>query len=90
MVCGCPVVSSNTASMPEICGAAALYFDPDDPAQLGARLQEVLGDPAVATRLRAAGHDRARQFTWQRCAAGLWGIASTAGWAASRNGPATL
>ncbi len=85
MVCGCPVVSSSAASMPEICGPAALYFDPDDPAELARRLDEVLGDPAIAVRLRAAGHDRVRQFTWQRCAASLWAIANASAWPASRN-----
>lgn len=84
MACGCPVVSSRSASMPEVCGPAALYFDPDDPAELAARLDEVLADPVVAERLRAAGHDRVRQFTWQRCAATLWAIASSGAWSTSR------
>ncbi len=88
MMCGCPVISSNAASMPEIFGAAALYFDPDDPVELAERLQEVLGDPAVSSRLRAAGLDRARQFTWQRCAASLWAIVSADTWPASRHAPA--
>ena len=83
MVCGCPVISSRAASMPEICGPAVLYFDPEDSAELAARIEEVLGDPVVAARLRAAGFDRARQFTWERCAASLWAIA-TGSWSASR------
>lgn len=85
MVCGCPVVSSRSASMPEVCGPAALYFDPEAPSELALRLDEVLGDSAVANRLRAAGRERVRQFTWQRCASSLWTIASSSTWRASRN-----
>jgi glycosyltransferase involved in cell wall biosynthesis len=41
MANGCPVLAAHAASIPEVCGDAALYFDPHDPASLAARLREV-------------------------------------------------
>lgn len=41
MANGCPVLAAHAASIPEVCGDAALYFDPHDPASLAQRLREV-------------------------------------------------
>lgn len=68
MCCGCPVVVSDRASLPEVCGDAALYCDPDDPATLAAQLRRVLGSPALAQELREAGLRRAATLTWTRAA----------------------
>jgi len=69
MCCGCPVVSSNATSLPEVYGDAALSFDPADPAALVARLEEVLRDPALSCRLVERGFARAKEFSWDRTAA---------------------
>ena len=71
MACGCPVVASSAASIPEVCGDAALYFDCDDPAALRAALDRLLRDPALRERLRVAGLVRAAGFTWTRAACEL-------------------
>jgi glycosyltransferase involved in cell wall biosynthesis len=68
MCCGCPVVVSDRASLPEVCGDAALYCDPDDPATLAAQLRRVLGSESARQDLRAAGRERAALFTWDRAA----------------------
>jgi glycosyltransferase involved in cell wall biosynthesis len=68
MCCGCPVIVSERASLPEVCGPAALYCDPADPATLAAALRRLLASPALADELRAAGHARAAQLTWDRAA----------------------
>jgi glycosyltransferase involved in cell wall biosynthesis len=68
MVCGCPVVVSDRASLPEVCGTAALYCNPDDPATIAAQLRKVLGSAAAREDLRAAGLERAALFTWPRAA----------------------
>lgn len=68
MCCGCPVIVSDRASLPEVCGPAALYCDPADPTTLAAQLRRLLGSAALAGELRAAGHARASQFTWDRAA----------------------
>jgi glycosyltransferase involved in cell wall biosynthesis len=70
MARGVPVACSDRASLPEVAGDAALLFDPADPAAIAAALERLLGDPAEAERLRAAGRARAARFSWER-AAGL-------------------
>jgi glycosyltransferase involved in cell wall biosynthesis len=68
MARGVPVACSNASSLPEVAGDAALLFDPRDEGAIAAALQRLLGDAALAERLRAAGRERARQFTWERAA----------------------
>lgn len=71
MACGTPVVCSDAASLPEVVGGAAWLVNPDDQAEAVAALREVLTNPAAAERLRTAGLERARQFTWQAAAAAV-------------------
>ena len=67
MACGCPVVTSDTSSMPETAGGAAVLCDPGDTASIAKAITEVLGQDT--TRLRAAGLRRAGEFTWAAAAA---------------------
>lgn len=68
MACGAPVVTSNTSSLPEVTGDAALLVDPTDVAQLADAMCLVLSQPALAAELRAKGLARAVQFSWERTA----------------------
>ena len=68
MHCGCPVVVSERASLPEVCGSAAIYCDPDDPADIAKQLRRVLESAALQSELREAGLARARLFSWDRAA----------------------
>jgi glycosyltransferase involved in cell wall biosynthesis len=68
MARGVPVACSDRASLPEVADGAALLFDPDFPDQIAAAIERLLGDPAEADRLRAAGRARAARFTWARAA----------------------
>jgi len=68
MACGCPAIVSDRASLPEICGDAALYCNPDDVEDIAARMLEVATNEALRAQLRERGLARARQFTWDRCA----------------------
>jgi len=68
MACGCPVVSSDRTSLPEVIGDAGLLADPESPEALGHQISRVLEDPALAERLRVAGLARAAEFSWERCA----------------------
>ena len=68
MARGVPVVCSNTSSLPEVAGDAALLVDPRDEGAIAAALERVLFDPAEAERLRAAGRARAARFSWARAA----------------------
>ena len=63
-----PVLTSNTSSLPEVAGEAAVLVDPDDPAAIAAGLRELLADEDLRNVLRAAGTARVASFTWQRSA----------------------
>jgi len=86
MACECPVICSNTTSLPEVCGpafdpaepastGAALYFDPQDPDQLAARIRDVMAMPVeAARRMSLNGFAQAGQFNWDRCASQTWAV----------------
>jgi glycosyltransferase involved in cell wall biosynthesis len=65
MACGCPVAASHAAAIPEVCGDAAVLFDPHDPTAIAAGVEEAL---ARAPELRAHGYARAAAFTWEETA----------------------
>ena len=71
MACGCPVVCSNAGSLPETCGTAARYFDPEDVDQIADAVLEVLADPEP---WRQRGLERAAGFTWERTALAHEGV----------------
>jgi glycosyltransferase involved in cell wall biosynthesis len=65
MACGCPVAVSRAGSLPEACGEAAAYFDPEEPDDIAAVVAAVLESPE---RLVGAGLERAAGFTWAESA----------------------
>jgi alpha-1,3-rhamnosyl/mannosyltransferase len=67
--CGTPVLCSRAAALPEVMGEAAVYVDPAKPEGIAAGIQHLLDDAALRGQLRAAGLERAQQFSWERCAA---------------------
>jgi glycosyltransferase involved in cell wall biosynthesis len=68
MACGVPTVASNTSCLPEISGNALAYFDPLSVEDIAACLQKVLRDSDLRQFVRQQGINRAREFTWERCA----------------------
>lgn len=68
MHCGCPVVASNRASLPEVVGSAGLLLDADDNAAWVATILRVLSDDILRKRMVAAGVSWAQQFSWRRTA----------------------
>jgi glycosyltransferase involved in cell wall biosynthesis len=68
MACGCPVVASTSAALPEITGGAALLVDPHDVRGLRDAVRTVLTDPALAGALRRRGRRQAAHFTWPAAA----------------------
>lgn len=68
LACGCPVISSNASSLPEVVGDAAILVDPMDVDGMAKQMARVLVDQALQTELRAYGSARARQFSWDRTA----------------------
>jgi glycosyltransferase involved in cell wall biosynthesis len=65
MACGCPVASSNAASLPEVCGAAAALFNPRSPEEIADAVLDVLRRSAEFT---AKGLVQAAKFTWSSTA----------------------
>jgi glycosyltransferase involved in cell wall biosynthesis len=68
MACGCPVLVSNTSSLPEVCGDAALYVDPKDIGSIASGIQRILTDENIRKAMRLRGLERARLFTWEKSA----------------------
>lgn len=65
---GVPVACSGRGSLAEVAGEAALMFDPESPRAIAAAIEQILGDPGKADRLRRAGLERARRFSWDAAA----------------------
>jgi glycosyltransferase involved in cell wall biosynthesis len=68
MAVGTPVVCSDTSSLPEVAGDAAILFSPHDQDALANAIEKVMQNPSLAEQLRRKGFVQARQFTWQRTA----------------------
>jgi glycosyltransferase involved in cell wall biosynthesis len=68
MSVGCPVIVSNTASLPEVCGDAALYIDPYSPEDIAEKIKLLLSDDNLREELRRKGLERAKLFSWEKCA----------------------
>jgi glycosyltransferase involved in cell wall biosynthesis len=66
MACGAPVITGAECALPEVAGEAALYINPQDPEQLGAELEGLVGDRGLQERLRRKGFERVKQFSWDR------------------------
>ncbi len=69
MACGCPVAVARTASMPEVCGDAALYFDPLALEAIAHAMRQLLADAPLRDHLRQAGLVHAASYRWQASAA---------------------
>jgi glycosyltransferase involved in cell wall biosynthesis len=67
MACGVPVVTSRTNGLLEIAGSAARLVDPHDPGAIARGARELLTDRKLHAEVAAAGAERVRQFTWERC-----------------------
>lgn len=68
MAQGCPVISSDRSSMPEVIGDAGEFFDPTSPESMATAIKRVVYSPSHTQALRELGQRRLTQFTWERCA----------------------
>ena len=71
---GVPVISAKNSSLPEVLGDAAEWVEGFDAEEWARKIRKVLGDSDRMTRLRAAGLERAKQFTWEKTARETWEI----------------
>ena len=68
MTLGTPVVTSNTSSIPEVAGDAAILIDPNDYIQLAEAILKVVSDRQLRQELIKKGKERAKLFSWERTA----------------------
>ncbi len=68
MQCGCPVITSNVSSLPEVVGDAAITLDPLVEAGLAHSIERLAHDEALREELREKGVRRAQCFSWRQCA----------------------
>jgi glycosyltransferase involved in cell wall biosynthesis len=68
MARGIPVITSNTSSLPELAGDAAVQVTPGSTGAIATALERVLTDSTERSRLSSAGRDRAEAYTWERTA----------------------
>lgn len=72
MACGTPTVASRVGPLPEVAGAAARYFDPNDVADLARAINVLLEDNNEREKLRLFGYERVPLFSWEKTAAATW------------------
>ena len=72
MQCDIPVISSNTTSMPEVAGDAALLVNPGNTEEIKAAMTKLYYEPDLRISLIERGRVRRNQFTWEKTAAALW------------------
>lgn len=68
MSCGIPVACSNTSSLPEVAGDAAMFFDPKDPQSIAFTIGEIIADVGKYENLKAKSIRQASRFSWQQTA----------------------
>lgn len=68
MQCGCPVITSNVSSLPEVVGNAAITVNPNDINALAIEIKKVLSDNQLRKKMRDDGLDQAREFSWEKSA----------------------
>jgi glycosyltransferase involved in cell wall biosynthesis len=75
--CGCPVVATNASPIPELLGAAGLYFNPLDTRQLEDALRKVLESQDLRQKMSQSGMVAAQALTWDRAAQTLKNLIET-------------
>jgi len=68
MSLGCPVISSNTSSIPEVIGDAGEYFEPNNVESIKSSIEMVLQSSERQVDLIEKGFERCKLFTWEKCA----------------------
>ena len=68
MSCGSPVITSRTASMPEVAGDAAMFVDPIDTGAIASAMLEIMTNTALRDTLITKGYQRLDNFSWEKCA----------------------
>lgn len=68
MACECPVIASNAASLPEVCGDAVLYIKPDDAKDIANKILLILSNNLLRETLIEKGMKHVKLFNWKQSA----------------------
>jgi len=74
MACGCPVITSNTSSLPEVVGDAGVMVDPYDDKTLADEMHRILSNNGFKTELSKKSLERAELFSWRQTAKETWKV----------------
>ena len=74
MASGAPVMTSNTSSLPEVVGDAAILINPNDKEQIAKSLERIIRDPQLRHSMRLKGAEQVKKFNWARVARNIVGI----------------
>ena len=65
---GCPVVTSNSAAIPEVCAGAVLYFNPFCVEDMAEKIESMLNSSSLRAKYSKLGTERSKKFSWDQCA----------------------
>ena len=68
MQCGCPVICSDSSSMPEVGGSAAIYFSPKNHIDFKNKINHLLKNNKLREKMINNGYKQAKKFSWKKCA----------------------
>jgi len=68
MACGCPVITSNISSLPEVAGDAALLVYPKDEKEIAKAMMALVDDEKLRNKLIKRGYEQVKKFSWQKTA----------------------
>ena len=68
MNCNCPMALSNSSSLPEVGGDAAIYFDPNDSKDISNQMSKIIYDNVLRKKIIEKGNTRRENFSWQKTA----------------------
>jgi glycosyltransferase involved in cell wall biosynthesis len=74
MACGCPVITSQISSLPEVCGDAAFYIDPYQVDNIAETLLHVLNDQDLRAHLRRTGFQQVQRYSWSVTARDIYRV----------------
>ena len=74
MACGCPVIASNTSSLPEVVGNAGILIDPHDFDALAEEMYQILTNNDLKQELSKKSVNRAKLFSWKNTARETWKV----------------
>ena len=65
MKCGVPIITSNTSSMPEVCGEAGIQIDPNNINEIANAIKKIENNKTLREKLIKLGLERSKKFNWE-------------------------